>query len=89
MYGEESIYFCRVGEQDEIIMLPQKDMYFRGAFAFVIDRVSPDGVPIEILGGATNAGAAIEIFKYLKPQYSSGLRLMNGARQMLSQEDEE
>lgn len=89
VYGPESTFFCRVGEQNEIIMLPQKDMFFRGPFPILIDRVTPDGVPMEILGGAMNAGAAIEVFKYLKPQYSSGLRLMNGARLMLEQGDDE
>lgn len=89
VYGDESIFFCKVGDQNEIIMLPQKDMFFRGPFAFLVDRVSTDGVPLEILAGSANAGAAVEAYKYLKPLYSSGLRLMNGARLMLEQGKDE
>lgn len=89
VYGPESTFFCRVGEQNEIIMLPKKDMSFMGPFTYMVDRVNPDGVPMEVLGGSKNAGAAIEIYKYLEPQYSSGLRLCNGARLMKKQGQED
>ncbi|WP_119256275.1 hypothetical protein [Shinella zoogloeoides] len=90
VYGPDSIFFCRVGEQSEIIILPEKDKFFAGPFPFMVDRVDSNDVPIERLGGAHNAGAAIEIYNYLRPHYSSGLRLRNGIRVMKQQgKDEE
>lgn len=89
VYGPDSTFFCLLGEQNEIIMLPQKDMFFRGPYPYIVDRVNRDGVPMEILGGSLNAGAATEIYNYLKPSYSSGLRLMNGARVMIEQDEEQ
>lgn len=88
VYGPDSVFFCRVGEQNEIIMLPQKDMHFRGAFPFLVDRIAPDGVPMEILGGSMDAGAARAMFNHLLPNYSRGLRMMHGARLMFLQDEE-
>jgi len=89
VYGPDSTFFCKHGDQHEIIMLPEKDAFIGGQFPFVIDRVNGDGVPMEKLGGARNAGAAIAAYEYFKTIYSAGVRLCNGARLMRTQSEDE
>jgi hypothetical protein len=88
VFGPASTFFCKVGDQAEIIMLPEKDACMGDQYHFTVDRTDQHGIPIERIGGATNVDAAIAVYEHFVTIYPYGVRLRNGARLMRMQDEE-
>ncbi|MDK4703914.1 hypothetical protein PH562_16810 [Rhizobium sp. CNPSo 4062] len=78
IYGKERIYFCDVGRESAIYVLPgsEKENFFGDRFNFSIDEVYvEDGRRKERLGGMNNVVAAQRAFTELLSHHSKTTRL--------------
>lgn len=89
VYGPDSRFFCLVNPDAEAIQLPWEEACIGDQYQWTVDRVDPQGTPIERLGGSVNVSAAIAVFDYFCGVYPRGVRLRNGARFMRQQGEDD